>query len=162
LNDPGITDVLGRTHRTAASTATMSHHPFILAVLLVSTVVFSGCATTHRPSTPPASAGLEPVPGWKERGVASWYGPGYKGKATASGIRYDPSAFTAAHRTLAFGSIVEVRNLQNNRVLLVEINDRGPFIKDRIIDLSERAAQDLGLIGPGTATVELRLMRRRR
>jgi rare lipoprotein A len=132
--------------------------------LVAGIVFFSGCATTkHRPphGPIPAAASLEVVPGWKQQGLASWYGPGYNGKITASGVRYDPSAMTAAHRTLAFGSYVEVRNLKNNRILLVEITDRGPFIKDRIIDLSERAAKDLGIIGPGTVLVELRLMRKR-
>jgi rare lipoprotein A len=90
-----------------------------------------------------------------ERGVASWYGPGFHGQRTASGERYDMEAMTAAHRSLPFGTIVEVRNLENGRTVRVKINDRGPFLKNRILDLSRAAAEALGIVGPGTALVEI-------
>jgi rare lipoprotein A len=90
-----------------------------------------------------------------ERGIASWYGPGFQGNRTASGQRYDMWGLTAAHRTLPLGTIVEVRNLDNDRTVRVTINDRGPFKKHRILDLSRAAADALGIVGPGTAPVEL-------
>jgi rare lipoprotein A len=92
-----------------------------------------------------------------ERGTASWYGPGFHGRDTASGERYDMNAATAAHRTLPFGTLVEVRNLDNGLTTTVRINDRGPFRKNRIIDLSHAAARAIEMIGPGTARVELRV-----
>lgn len=91
-----------------------------------------------------------------DRGHASWYGPGFHGKRTANGERYDMDAMTAAHRTLTFGTLVEVTNLENGRKVVVRINDRGPFAKRRIIDLSREAARRIDMIGPGTALVELR------
>lgn len=90
-----------------------------------------------------------------ERGVASWYGPGFHGNFTASGERYDMWALTAAHRTLPFGTVVEVHNLETGQRVRVKINDRGPFLKNRIVDLSRAAAEAIGMVGPGTALVEL-------
>jgi rare lipoprotein A len=90
-----------------------------------------------------------------ERGVASWYGPGFHGRYTASGERYDMHALTAAHRTLPFGTVVEVRNLGNERTVRVKINDRGPFVRNRVLDLSREAADRIGMLGPGTALVEI-------
>lgn len=88
-------------------------------------------------------------------GIASWYGPNFHGKRTANGERYNMYKLTAAHRTLPFNTRLLVTNLQNRHQVVVRINDRGPFIKNRIIDLSYAAAQKLGLIGPGTARVKL-------
>jgi rare lipoprotein A len=119
----------------------------------------SGCATAVKRSGAPA--GYEVVPGTAQRGVASWYGESYRGKKTASGARFNPDDLTAAHRTLRFGTWVEVRNLNNNRTVIVEVTDRGPFVKDRIIDLSKQAAKEIGMVGTGTAPVELRLLRKR-
>ncbi len=90
-----------------------------------------------------------------ERGIASWYGPGFHGKRTASGERYDMDALTAAHKTLPFGTLVEVRNLATGESVRVRINDRGPFVRGRVIDLSRAAARAAGVWGPGTAPVEL-------
>jgi rare lipoprotein A len=87
--------------------------------------------------------------------MASWYGPGFHGNRTASGQLYDMWALTAAHRTLPLGTIVEVRNLDNDRIVRVTINDRGPFKNHRILDLSRAAAESLGIVGPGTAPVEI-------
>jgi rare lipoprotein A len=91
-----------------------------------------------------------------QEGVASWYGPGFHAGSTANGERYDQDDLTAAHRTLPMPSWVEVENLGNGRKLTVRINDRGPFARGRIIDLSRKAAQLLGVDRAGTARVRLR------
>ena len=98
------------------------------------------------------------TPQGTEIGVSSWYGPGFHGQSTASGERYDQGAMTAAHRTLPLGTWVEVRNLANGRVATVRINDRGPYKVGRVLDLSYAAAQQIGMVGPGTADVEIRLV----
>jgi rare lipoprotein A len=90
-----------------------------------------------------------------QRGKASWYGPGFQGKRTASGERFDMNALTAAHRTLPFGTRIRVRNSQNGREVVVRINDRGPWAGDRIIDVSKAAAAALGLLEAGEAPVVL-------
>jgi rare lipoprotein A len=89
-------------------------------------------------------------------GVASWYGPGFAGRRTASGERFNPSEYTAAHRTLPFGS--RVRVTMNGRSVVVRINDRGPFHAGRVIDLSQAAAEQLGLRARGSGRVELALL----
>jgi rare lipoprotein A len=90
-----------------------------------------------------------------ERGGASWYGPGFHGRRTASGERYDMNALTAAHRTLPFGTWVRVRSLVNGREVDVRITDRGPFIRSRVIDVSRGAAEALGMLGLGFKEVVL-------
>jgi rare lipoprotein A len=82
-----------------------------------------------------------------QRGVATWYGPGFAGKRTASGERFNPQAMTAAHRTLAFGTRVAVTNERTGRSVVVRINDRGPFNRGLIIDLSKGSAQAIGIVG---------------
>jgi rare lipoprotein A len=107
----------------------------------------------HADSTP-ASAG-----NFVEEGQASWYGgngDGFAGKPTASGELFDPQDLTAAHRTLPLGTLLQVENLENGRAVTVRVNDRGPFVKGRILDLSKRAAQVLGYSGQGTAKVRIR------
>jgi rare lipoprotein A len=96
-----------------------------------------------------------PATGLSETGIASWYGPGFHGKATTSGEIYDQNQFTAAHQTLPLGARVMVTNLENGSAVEVTINDRGPFAKGRIIDLSYAAAQAINMVGPGTALVRL-------
>ncbi len=91
-------------------------------------------------------------------GVASWYGNPYNGRPTASGEIYNMYAMTAAHRTLPFGTMVRVHDLDNGRTVVVRINDRGPFVGGRIIDLSYAAAETMGMVGPGTAHVELEIL----
>src|SRR5258707_9372115 len=90
-----------------------------------------------------------------ETGVASWYGPGFHGKSTANGEPYDQSARTAAHRTLQMPSIVRVTNLDNGLSTVVRVNDRGPFARSRVIDLSRAAAQELDIVRSGTAHVRI-------
>jgi rare lipoprotein A len=92
-------------------------------------------------------------------GEASWYGPGFHGKETASGERYDQEELTAAHPTLPFGTRVRVTLVETGRSVVVRINDRGPTT-DRIIDLSRAAARELGLIEPGTGEVRIEILER--
>ncbi len=98
----------------------------------------------------------ESAAGYVERGVASWYGPGFHAKTTSNGERYDMYAMTAAHPTLPLPSYVQVTNLTNGRTVTVRVNDRGPFKDGRIIDLSYTAAAKLDIIRDGTAFVEVR------
>ena len=93
-----------------------------------------------------------------QSGMASWYGPNFHGRTTANGERYDQHGLTAAHKELPFGTILEVVNLDNGRRVTVRINDRGPFVGRRIIDLSRGAADAIGMIGPGLAKVALYLV----
>jgi len=99
-----------------------------------------------------------PKPGTVQEGVASWYGPGYHGKQTASGERFDQDALTAAHPYWAFGTRVKVTFPQTGRSVVVRVNDRFPAHKGRIIDLSRGAAKAIGLIGPGTGRVRLEVV----
>jgi len=94
-----------------------------------------------------------------EIGIASWYGNEFHGRPTSSGEIFDTNDMTAAHRTLPFGTHVMVTNLDNDRSVVVRINDRGPFVRGRVIDLSYAAARVLGMIGPGTARVRLEVLR---
>ncbi|HUY12315.1 MAG TPA: septal ring lytic transglycosylase RlpA family protein [Terriglobia bacterium] len=93
-----------------------------------------------------------------QEGIASWYGPTFNGKETSNGEIYNMYAFTAAHRTLPFGARVRVYNLENGASVDVRINDRGPFVEGRIIDLSYSAAQSIGMLGPGTTLVRLQIL----
>jgi rare lipoprotein A len=102
-------------------------------------------------------APFTPQPGWTETGVASWYGDPYHGRRAANGEVYDMEQFTAAHRTLPFGAILLVTSLANNKQVEVRITDRGPFVDNRIIDLSRAAARSIDMIGPGTARVRIKL-----
>jgi rare lipoprotein A len=96
--------------------------------------------------------------GYYQKGVASWYGKLFHGKETASGTNYDMYGYTAAHRSLPLGSKVRVVNLQNGKDIVVKINDRGPYIKNRIIDLSYSAAKSLGLIDSGIQDVKIEVL----
>ena len=121
----------------------------------------AACSTRPDLARPGSESEPETPAPWKApsaeigRGKASWYGPGFQGKRTASGERFDMNALTAAHRTLAFGTRVLVRNVQNGREVVVRINDRGPHVRDRIIDLSKAAAVELDLLQAGEAPVVL-------
>ncbi|MGA2197544.1 MAG: septal ring lytic transglycosylase RlpA family protein [Bryobacteraceae bacterium] len=109
------------------------------------------------PATAPATAPV-PAPGYRETGVASWYGHPYHGRPAADGEIYDMEQMVAAHRTLPFDTWVRVYDLDNNKDVEVRIIDRGPFIDGRIIDLSHAAAQAIALIGPGIANVRLEVI----
>lgn len=130
------------------------------AIAAVSVVGASACASKKPPAPVSRPAPSAPVPAWTEEGLASWYGggDGFDGKPTASGETFDTSKLTAAHRELPLGSIVDVTSLDSNRTVRVRINDRGPFVHGRIIDLSKAAAREIAMLGPGTARVRLVLV----
>ena len=98
---------------------------------------------------------MSEVSSYRERGIASWYGKKFHGRRTSSGEPYDMYAMTAAHKTLPLPCYVRVRNLQNGRSVVVRVNDRGPFLHNRLIDLSYAAAAKLGILGTGTGVVEV-------
>lgn len=98
---------------------------------------------------------LQNARGFSETGTASWYGPGFHGKITSNGERYNQHDFTAAHKLLPFGTRLQVTNMDNGKIVEVRINDRGPFVGNRIIDLSRSAAEKLGMLEKGTARVRL-------
>jgi rare lipoprotein A len=126
----------------------------VLACALLGTAgLLSGACTGHRKPATPAGAG-EVI----QRGEASWYGAKFNGRRTASGERFNMRLLTAAHPTLPFGTLVRVTNVENGRQVVVRINDRGPFKRRRVIDVSYAAARELELLGTGTARVELALM----
>jgi rare lipoprotein A len=100
----------------------------------------------------------QPIPsseGFVEEGIASWYGKKFHGRKTSNGETYDMYAMTAAHKTLPMNVHLKVTNLNNGRSTMVRVNDRGPFVRSRIIDLSYTAAKELGVVGPGTAPVRI-------
>ena len=137
-----------------------------VALVGLSVMMVAGCAhrtyTTYAPAQPPSPPSVERTPAilgeYVEEGVASWYGVPFDGHRTSDGEVYNMHQFTAAHRTLPFGSIVRVTNLDNGKQTEVRINDRGPFVADRVIDLSLSAAQAIGMVGPGTANVRLEIV----
>jgi rare lipoprotein A len=144
-----------------------------LAVVLVLGALLTGCGGGPRPATgegghyklgrPYEINGrwYEPAfdPRYHARGVASWYGEPFHGRKTANGERFDKNRLSAAHTTLPLPSLVEVTNLENGESLVLRVNDRGPFVGDRLIDLSEAAAEELGFKRNGLAEVEVRFIR---
>jgi rare lipoprotein A len=125
-------------------------------MLLVAIAVCAGCGRNQpvRASVPPAPVAGEYV----EQGIASWYGVPFHGRRAANGEVYDMNQPTAAHKTLPFGSMVRVHNLDNGRQTDVRITDRGPFIDGRIIDLSLAAAQSVDMVRAGIARVRIELL----
>lgn len=91
--------------------------------------------------------------------TASWYGPGFHGRRTANGEAFDQDAMTAAHPYLPFGTRVKVTNVRNGRSVVLRVNDRGPYVGGRVIDVSRRAASELGMLSSGTAPVSLKVLR---
>ncbi len=131
--------------------------------------VFTFGCSTRQQTKPPKKPG-EPKPykvlgkwyqplgssqGFSQKGLASWYGKKFHGRKTSNGERYNMYGISAAHKTLPLGTWVRLTNLENGKTLDVRINDRGPFVRGRIIDLSYGAAQKVGLVGPGTAKVKI-------
>ena len=125
----------------------------VLLVAPIGFAILAGCGGAPKPVYFPGY----PV-GFVERGVASWYGPGFQGNKTANGERYDMHQLTAAHRTLPLGSIAVVRSMSTGRQVTVRINDRGPFARGRVLDLSLAGAHALGMTGAGTDRIELRVV----
>jgi rare lipoprotein A len=128
-----------------------------VALLAAIAIALPGCGGRRQlPRIAPEPGAAEE---FRQTGVASWYGQDFQGRETSNGEIYDMFKYTAAHQTLPFHSLVEVTHLGNGRKVVVRINDRGPFRKERIIDLSYRAAKDLGMDEAGTAAVALRIVR---
>ncbi len=121
-----------------------------LGALLLVLFLPAACASPTRP----------PAQGYQAVGVASWYGGKFHGRRTANGEIYDQNGQTAAHKTLPFGTRVRVVNLENGRATVLRINDRGPFVRGRIIDVSRRAAEVLGFRSKGLARVGLQIVQR--
>ncbi|MBN1297106.1 septal ring lytic transglycosylase RlpA family protein [bacterium] len=115
---------------------------------LLSLILLDACATV--PTAPRSGDSIE--------GFASWYGRKYHGRRTASGERYDMFAFTAAHPTLPFGTRLRVTHENSGRSVIVRVNDRGPWVADRIIDLSYRAAKEIGMLEEGVAAVQIEIL----
>ena len=150
-----------------ATTLLRWHYFCRFLLLLLACMLLAGCSGKREPAAGrtrgPSSYSirgktyhvLSSAKGYAETGMASWYGPGFNRRKTASGERFDQNALTAAHKTLPFGTMVRVKNLGNGREAVVRINDRGPFSAKRIIDLSKGAAQKLGMIASGTARVRI-------
>jgi rare lipoprotein A len=150
----------------------------LVALCLAGSVVLAGCGTPPGPRVggptataerggykvgqPYQIAGVWYYPSedlsYDETGIASWYGEDFHGKYTANGEIFDLNALTAAHRTLPMPSVVQITNLDNGRSLKLRVNDRGPYARGRIIDVSRRAAQLLGFESPGTAKVRVRIL----
>jgi len=137
------------------------------AILLFLGMVAQSCATISQwnsqmslPQAAPVAkqTTIKPTIRTVQRGNGSWYGPGFLGKKTANGDRFNQAELTAAHKTFPLGSRVKVTNLKNGNTVEVEITDRGPFVGGRIIDLSKAAAEKLGMIGSGTAPVQVELL----
>jgi rare lipoprotein A len=171
----------GRDRSGSAARWRRAALPLAVALFLI-LMLLAGCSARSRPAPPAPSPAPRPEPsapearpgepkpykalgqwyqplpdakGFRQEGVASWYGPDFHGKRTSSGEIYDMHAMTAAHKTLPLGTLVRVRHLQNQRSVELRINDRGPFVGNRVIDLSYEAARQLGVVGPGTAAVEV-------
>jgi rare lipoprotein A len=123
---------------------------------LATALLLGGCASDPKKYRfPPA---VTPRPGLVETGIASWYGPGYNGKRTSSGEKFDQDDLTAAHVSWVFGTRVRVTLLSTGKSVVVRINDRFPNHKGRAIDLSREAARRIGLIGPGTGKVRIEVL----
>ncbi len=169
LRDPALL-----RQSTAVGRLLSRHRPWPLVLGLC---LLSACSSASKPApvstTPPTTNGYKVgrpyaingiwyVPrvdyDYDATGVASWYGPGFDGQATANGETYDMNELTAAHKTLPMPSIVRVTNLDNGRSIKLRVNDRGPFVDGRIIDVSRRAAQLLGFYGAGTARVRVEIV----
>jgi rare lipoprotein A len=137
---------------------------FRLPLILILTSL-AGCASQPPPApSPTPSPSISqpppaPEPSFIQTGLASFYGKAHDGKSTADGGSFDPEQFTAAHRTLAFGTTVRVTNLANGQAVLVKITDRGPYVRGRIIDVSLAAAKALGMQDKGVTRVRLEALR---
>jgi rare lipoprotein A len=148
-----------------------------VAAFLTAAAVLTSCAGREMPAAhpvptpppaapsaePPSAPSVLPAPAaepvsrevYRETGTASWYGREFHGRKTASGEIFDMNGISAAHRTLPLGTAIRVTNLENHKVITVRVNDRGPFARNRVIDLSYGAAKDLGFVAQGTVSVEI-------
>jgi len=152
----------------------MNRFPLQLLLLAAALYALAGCSATPHITAPPSGRKQPakatqrpyvirgktyyPIPnaeGYRETGIASWYGKPFHGRKTSNGETYDMYKPTAAHKTLPMGTMLLVKNLENGKTTVVRVNDRGPFVSDRIIDLSFKAARDIDMIKKGTAKVSI-------
>jgi rare lipoprotein A len=126
-----------------------------LAAVFSLPFTFSDIQSTSAESSSASSAKPNGKADFRQVGTASWYGPGFHGKKTASGERFDQNKLTAAHRSLPLDTVVKVTNLENGKAVKVSINDRGPYAGKRVIDLSRAAARELDMTDEGTARVRI-------
>jgi rare lipoprotein A (peptidoglycan hydrolase) len=167
----GIYGILQRQAKDMNRSQTSTRaRPFGFNVLLLAVSAIQGCSMISGAPDPSIPTGSDSIAvGSRETrahvvnpnvhvGVASWYGPGFNGKKTASGEIFDETKFTAAHKTLPLGSRARVVHLENGKSVEVTINDRGPYIEGRIIDLSRAAAKALGMIDMGVTEVRIELL----
>ncbi len=131
---------------------------------VVAALLMAGCAPSAARAdassrqAPKTVAAVIPASQLHQQGTASWYGPGFAGRRTANGEVFDPSQLTAAHKELPFNTLVRVTNTRNQMSVVVRINDRGPFVGGRIIDLSRAGAEAIGMVGSGVAPVTLEVL----
>lgn len=135
-----------------------------IGLIAISVFLIAGCSAHPRFRDEPSSRRYDDRPaelrkGQTWRGLASYYGPKFHGRKTSNGEVFDMHAFTAAHKTLPFGTVLEVTNLKNRKKCRVRINDRGPFIEGRMIDLSMGSAERIGMIKDGVVEVELKIIK---
>jgi len=130
-----------------------------LPAIAAAAALLTAAAGCRKPALPPPEPEAIAARGYVESGVASHYAEKFAGRRTASGEVYAPRLLTAAHRSLPFGTLVKVTSLDNGRSVVVRVNDRGPSVRGRVIDLSRRAAEDLGMIRNGTARVRIEAVR---
>lgn len=140
---------------TAARSATPAK---LMLVALLASLAVTACGGRRTPTVklPPP---INPRVGWTQVGVASWYGPPFHGRPASNGEIYDMNKLTAAHKRLPFDTWLRVKNLSNGKTTEVRITDRGPFVGQRMIDLSRAAAADIGMLGSGVAKVRITLIR---
>jgi rare lipoprotein A (peptidoglycan hydrolase) len=143
-----------RLFRSAART-----HGLLPTICFVVAIAMFGCSTQPAPQTQYTPPPPSPAPRRGRLEVASWYGPGFVGHATSDGEIYNPRELTAASKTLPIGSHVRVTNPENGRSVVVRVNDRGPYVRGRSLDLSRSAARRIGMIGKGVCRVRVRVLR---
>jgi rare lipoprotein A len=124
----------------------------VLATVAALAALLAAAPTGQGPTFP------DTVPEWVQQGPVSWYGPGFHGRRTANGEIFDTHELTMAHRSLDFGSEVRVTNLENGRTVVVRVNDRGPYIRGRVADLSHAAARALGFVDDGVVKARIELL----
>jgi rare lipoprotein A len=127
--------------------------PFVRTLAVILMIVAASSACAPRFTVKPRNDG------WSQRGTASWYGKQFQGRKTASGEIFDMNRLTASHPSLPFGTVVKVTNLGNGKSVVVRINDRGPSVRGRIIDLSRAAAEEIDMVSAGLAEVEVEVIR---
>lgn len=159
IETPLISQIASTPKPTLASLTQNKHqirHHSILELNRNSLKTETGANTTKKDDSSEKEGFLPRIARYLKKGVASWYGPGFQGRKTATGEIFDMYEMTAAHKTLPIPSYAEVTNLENNKTVVVRINDRGPYVGNRLLDLSYAAAQKLGIQHEGTGKVEIK------